>query len=763
MDCGGSRLRKIILTSLLFLTGCPGSSTNSTSAAQISPNYGSGGYGARYGGGSTASAYNQPGVSSYNQQRYPNQQAQPYNGMDSGLGYSPTLSEGDQISGPLVGPTVYRESRVTNSVGANLSEEQRQRIVEQSLTVDVPEQLTDGQWETSNIRLSQISKLDLHRRLLSLYQQIQNLQAQVQRQGGGGPPENVRMQMQQLQQQMGQMQQQLQISQSQLERIKAIIQAAPGEDPAVKLQTIMASAEADSSGTAEDGGANTLYNKLLTELGVTDQAEALEKIAELEEAAESASTADAVQEKLQDAQDTIDSIRRLADAEEDDDLIAIVQEMQENAAKAQSLLEAKLSDLKELLPEALREKDLEEAITTLSTSYTENPAVSSGEETESTPAVEDTTTEEPKAEEAAEEEKVKAEEEVKDGEAEEEEVKDGGAGAKDIKAESEEDKKLAEENKADAKILNDIKTIFPAGKYKKDKLYTVIKELYTRYTAMQKALKKVDIKTAGKKVVTAPVKLKYLLEFADGIKDILGLDTYNNILPSALEIIKNLKEGQKVIEKKVEQIREGDTKVEEDRIGPIEEAAEVSTEPERVITKPKGEDWKPDITAGAVPETEENEGDSSDPEPKKEEPAKPTLAERIQGLGKTKKKKSSLFSGLKPEKTLPTTPAKKPAVVRPAKAAPAAEKDAETAEERTRKKEEALQKLLAQIDGKGPAKAKSLAGRGVAPENTDDESVEPEPESRVPDADSKDDSLSKLDAMLDKGLVFKTPAPQSAS
>ncbi len=757
MDSGGSRLRKIILTSLLFLTGCPGSSTNSTSAAQISPTYGSGGYGARYGGGPAAPAYNQPGASAYNQQRYPNQQAQPYDGLDSGLGYSSVPSE-DQISGPLVGPTVYRESRVTSSVGANLSEEQRQRIVEQSLTVDIPEQLADGQWETSNVRLSQISKLDLHRRLLSLYQQIQNLQAQVQRQGGGAPPANVRMQMQQLQQQMGQMQQQLQISQSQLERIKAIIQAAPGEDPAVKLQTIMASVEADSSGSTEGGGATTLYNKLLTELGVTDQAEALEKIAELEETAESASTANAVQEKLQDAQDTIDSIRRLADAEEGDDLIAIVQEMQENSAKAQSLLEAKLSDLKELLPEALREKDLEEAITTLSTSYVERPVISSGEETDAGPAAAEATTEESKTEESAEGEK--AEEDAK-----EEEVKDGdaGAGAKDIKVESEEDKKLAEENKADAKILNEIKTIFPSGKYKKDKLYTVIKELYTRYTAMQKALKKVDIKTDGKKVVTAPVKLKYLLEFAEGIKDILGLDTYNNILPSALEIIKSLKEGQKVIEKKVEQIREGDTKVEEDRIGPIEEVVEeASTEPkpERIATKPKGEDWKPDAADEAVPETERDAGNSVTPEPKKEEAAKPTLAERIQGLGKTKKKKSSLFSGLKPERALPTTPAKKPAVVKPAPAAPTAEEDAETAEERTRKKEEALQKLLAQIDGKPPVKAKSPVAKGVTPESTGDESVEPEPESRAPATDSKEDSLSKLDAMLDKGLVFKATAPQ---
>lgn len=772
MGCGGSKLRKIILTSLLFLTGCSGSSTTSSSPAQTVPgSYGAGGYGSRY-NTPNASGYRQQPQYPSQQMQYPNQQAQGYGAESRGGGVAydpiPANNSGPMV-GPLMGDNRYQESRVTRAVGANLTEEQRQRIVEQSLTVDIPEQGAGGQWETSNIRLSQISKLDLHRRLLALYQNIQNLQAQLQRRGGGTSqqPANVQQQMQQMQQQMAQIQQQLQISQGQLKRVSDIVQASPGEDPMVKLQTIMATASAGSSSKERGGGSDMLYNKLLTELGVTDQTEAYEKISELQEAADAASDVKGVQEELED---TIASVRELVGIDEDEDLVVAVQEIQEKAAEDKTLLESKLDSLKELLPEALRGKELEDAISELASSYEKSSTGTSEEESGSTLAAEE------KGEEVKEtKDNAEAEEETKDNAEAEEETKDNAE-------KTEADAVAIAESKADSKILNDIKTIFP-DKYKKDQLYNLINRLYKRYITMQKTLK-------GVKGKTTPDKFKRVWTFAEGVRKSLGIESYDNTLSIALEIIQSLRENQPKVEKdkKTEAVKQGDTKAEEERIklDPVTvKAEEGPTEKEPAKAggeeSPSGMEAKPGLkkagterpsalqkratAPSGLADRFRNLGKRSLPEFKPKTSAKASAKTDPDSGGSKAKTKKPLFANLKTKSVLPPLKKKTTPKPSPSKETP----EAESVEERNKRKQKAMQELKAMLEKQtkpfgisGPSVSKPTApgSAGLAKPKPQ---PKPQPEAAsTPPPTSKAESMAKLKAMLDKGVKFKVESLPAA-
>ena len=690
-------MRKIVLTSLLLLTGCPGSSTTSSSATAAPGVYTPGGSAGRYNSGGSGSYSQRPNRSGY---------AQPISrGYDSGSSYrsgAPSYGEDSAypkydsqplqqqpISSPLIesyGSGRHYNPGISDTIGSSLTEDQRERIVEQSLNVDIPVQSENG-WTTSKIRLSEISKLDMHQRMLVLLQTVKNLEAQIQqRQGPGAQPQNQQMQMQlqNMQRQMAQLQQQGQIAQSQLSRVTEIIQAAPGEDPMVKLQTIMALSQKD--GTSNNGdasnGSETLYNKLLTELGVTDQSEAYQKITELQKSAEAATNAGIVKRELEDK---IGSVEEALGATEDDDLTIMIQENNKEkseALKKRDVLQTKLDALKELLPEGLKEGEIAEGVKTLAKAYEGNPE-----------SVKD---------------EISQDEDDADV-SQDEEKEEGDVVADDKTAHSE-----------DTTILNKILSIFK--QHPKEKIYAIVKRLYDRYIAMQKALGEITVPG----IKTTPEKLQHIAAFYKEVKTALGIESDEGATSSALSAINKLKENEvkpaETVEtgqvKKTEETKQGDTKTEEKRFIPDREK---TAEPTETVS---GEE-------------------------KRQEETRKKLTEMLKSRQAKIKAAAAERKAAKPLK-------------------PAVKESTETVsgEEKEKRQDEALKKLTEMLKSRQAkirsATAERLAAKKAEPKSSDSASKPEKPVGTAAKPSSEeDDAMAKFKALIARGKF--TVAPQKAA
>lgn len=772
MDCRGSSLRKIVLTSLLLLTGCPGSSTTSSSATAAPGVYTPGGSAGRYNSGGSGPYSQRPNRSGYAQpisRGYDSgssyRSGAPSYGGDSAYGEDSSYPKYDSqplqrqpISSPLIdsyGSDSHYNPGISDTIGSSLTEDQRERIVEQSLKVNIPVQSENG-WTTSKIRLSEISKLDMHQRMLVLLQTVKNLEAQIQqRQGPGAQSQNQQMQMQlqNMQRQMAQLQQQGQIAQSQLSRVTEIIQAAPGEDPIVKLQTIMSLSKKD--GTSEDGsasnGSETLYNKLLTELGVTDQSEAYQKITELQKSAEAATNAGIVKRELEDK---IGSVEEALGATEDDDLTVMIQENNKEkseALKRRDALQTKLDALKELLPEGLQEGEIAEGIKTLAKAYEGNPK-----------SVKD---------------EVSQDEDDADADASQDEGKEEGDAVADDKTAPSED----------TTILNKILSIFK--KQPKEKIYAIVKRLYDRYLSMQKALVKITVPG----IKTTPEKLQHVAAFYKEVKTALGIESDEGATSSALSAINKLKENEVKPAETVE-TKQGDTKTEESgkpaivvdksaetvEIGQVKKTEETKqgdtkAEEKRFIPdREKTAEPKPSVgtpTSKATPiQTPPVKVVRPALKPIGRKPLKPVVKESTETVSDEEKRqeesRKKLTAMLKSRQAKIKAAAAERKATKPLK--PKVKESTETVsgEEKEKRQAEALKKLMEMLKSR-QAKSKAAAAERLAAKKakpkTDDSASKPEKsvETAAKPSSKEDDAMARFKALIAKGKF--TVAPQEAA
>jgi hypothetical protein len=629
-------------------------------------------------------------------------------------------------SAPLLSSSNSYERRdLSRAPGQGLTDRQKQEIAADVLNLKIPEK-EGGQWNLTSRRLGDFSKLDLHERLLNLFQEIQTLEAQLrqQNQAGGAAPANQQMQqrMMQMQQQLVQMQQQAQMAQAQLKRVTEIIQPGPGEDPMMKLQTIMrsgsgAAAALSSTSTRTNGDqSDNLYQRLLQELDVADQSEAYEKIQRLQEDAAEIGEIKVAKSRFEGV---VESIAEVLGVEPDADIISIIQDREETTKKAieeRDVFEAKLDSLKELLPPDLREMDIDDGIKKLVGDAASNASRDAGDVIE----IPDTP----------------------------EESADAESDAKADESSSNED----------TRILNKLVALFK--KHPKDKIYEIISRLYERYIKMQKMLTEVVVPG----IKTAPEKLRLIYTFYQEVKNVLSIDADENALELAIAKIKSLQENQKT----------------------EEETEEVpASEPEDKKAKSQSEDKEAAEKTDKEVEDKRRE-DKPEETPKK---AKPTLAERFRNLGKPSTPRNDVkpsvtpkeepapkkevrlpaIPEIKPER-LPDLPKKAPTATDPKKATPAAEpKKEESVEERNKRKEDMLRMLEARIDSNskkviGKAKGEeeeessretSLDGDesdqgGPSADPSSDKSNQGGPPPRI---SSKADALSRLEAMIDGGRM----------